>query len=332
MNILLTGGAGYIGSHTAVSLFENGFNPIIVDNFSNSKKAAINHLSSLIDPLIFYELDARDTYKLHEMIKDYDIKGIVHLAAFKSISESIQNPLQYYDNNINSLISVLKAMGESNCNALVFSSSAVIYKENLNYSPISEKHEIEARNPYAHTKLFGEEILNRIIKLDKKIAVSILRYFNPVGAHPSCLIGEDPLFGATNLFPNVIDTISKDKPLKVFGNDYQTHDGTGVRDYIHVMDLADGHVASLEKLLFSKESHLVNLGTGQGYSVLDVVKAFEGVSKLSIKLDFQSRRPGDLGSVFSDSSLASKILSWRPRYDLLDMCQTSWEWSQNLKN
>jgi UDP-glucose 4-epimerase len=326
MNILITGGAGFIGSHTAIVLSKAGHNVIIYDNFCNSKKEVLIQLEKILDKkLIFIEGDVRDIYLLREVFKNYDVEAVIHFAGLKAVGLSTQNPLDYYANNVVGSICLLQVMNSMNVRKLVFSSSATVYGD-PQYLPIDEEHPTNPTNPYGRSKLQTEEILRDLSFSDPYWSIISLRYFNPVGAHESGLIGENPNGVPNNLMPMIMQVgINKLPYLKIYGNDYPTPDGTGIRDYIHVMDLADAHLAALEKLLISDPGFsYFNLGSGKGFSVLEIIKTFEQVNKIFIPVKVSSRRQGDIASCFSDSTLAESSLCWKARKDLETMCANAW--------
>lgn len=344
MNILLTGGAGYIGSHTAVELCNAGYNVFIADNFSNSHRGVLIRLQELTQQKInCFEVDISNTTLIQDILIKNNISAVFHFAAYKSISDSISNPIKYYKNNVGGLLSLLAAMRDSACRRLIYSSSATVYgvvndsglgesSHILNPYKISEECNKGYTNPYAHTKLIGEEILGGIRSANSKWEIGILRYFNPVGAHSSGLIGEFSNDYPCNLIPYVAQVaIGKQKKVKIFGGDYDTHDGTGIRDYIHVEDLASGHLASLKHLL-NYGSHTVNLGTGAGSSVLDVINTYETISNKKIPYEVVARRPGDLDVACADPSLAEKLLGWKATKNLSDICSSSWKWQSMNPN
>lgn len=333
MNILIIGGAGYIGSHTYIALAEAGYTPVILDNFSNSHQAVLERLGSISGEQVICEIgNVCDRSFVEDVIQRHQISAVLHFAAFKSVGGSVSSPLEYYRNNLGGLISLLEAMEATKCRNLVYSSSATVYGDPASV-PIAEDFPRMHTNPYGHTKLVGEDILSALHFANPDWHIGVLRYFNPVGAHQSGLIGEDPNGIPNNLMPCVTQVaVGKRACLNVYGNDYPTHDGTGVRDYIHVVDLAEGHVAALKVLLERGESFTVNLGTGQGYSVLDVVRAFEQVSGQSVPLQVTERRPGDVAECWADSSKAERILGWSAKRSLLDMCADAWKWQQNNPN
>jgi UDP-glucose 4-epimerase len=325
--ILLTGATGYIATHTWVALHEAGFRVLGIDNFSNSSPAVLERLETLIGKKPdFIEADVRDASALEAVFAGDSVDAVVHFAAFKAVGESVAKPLPYFANNVGGLLNLAETMERHGVKAFVFSSSATVYgkPERL---PIDEDAPLAATSPYGATKLMGEEILRELSRADPSWAVALLRYFNPVGAHPSGLIGEDPRGVPNNLMPYVTQVaVGKRARLQVFGADYATPDGTGVRDYIHVVDLAEGHVAALRYLLESKRSITANLGSGRGYSVLELVRAFEQASGRPVPCDIVARRPGDVDACYADPALAERLLGWKTRRDLDAMCADSWRW------
>lgn len=331
--ILLTGATGYIGSHTWVRLLEAGYSVIGLDNFSNSSPHVIERIKQITQrELIFVEGDVQDEQLLSELFEKYSIEGVIHFAALKAVGESVQKPLSYYANNINGLLSLLKVMGSFNCGTFVFSSSATVYHPN-NSIPYVEDMPLGSTSPYGWTKCMSEQILRDLEVSNPDWRIAYLRYFNPVGAHPSGLIGEDPRGVPNNLMPFMTQVaVGKRKELSIFGGDWPTHDGTGVRDYIHVQDLARGHVKAIDYLLNQKKSLTVNLGAGKGYSVLDLVRAFERASGQKIPYQIIDRRSGDIAAFYADASLADELLDWRVEFDLDAMCRDSWRWQSNNPN
>lgn len=325
--ILVTGGTGYIGSHTCVALTQAGHAVTILDNFSNSKPQVLERLESLcVQPPLFVQADIRDAARLDEIFKKKEYDAVIHFAGLKAVGESNEQPLSYYDNNVRGTLDLLGAMQRHGPNCLVFSSSATVYGEPQSV-PIREDAPTKATNPYGRTKLFIEHILRDLHASQPHWKIACLRYFNPVGAHASGLIGEDPLGVPNNLMPYVAQVATGQRAhLNVWGNDYDTADGTGVRDYIHVSDLGEGHVAALAYLQEHAGMITVNLGTGQGYSVLEMVKAFEQASRQKIPFLIGPRRAGDIATCFADPSLASTLLKWRASRDLTQMCQDAWHW------
>lgn len=331
MNILVTGGAGYIGSHTCVELLEAGHQVIVIDNLSNSKEEALHRVAAITGrELTFYQKDLEDRGAVNEIFDNHDINAVIHFAGLKAVGESVEKPLEYYRNNLDSTIVLCQAMQEHGVFNLVFSSSATVYGDPEEV-PITESFPLTAVNPYGRTKLFIEAILKDLHTSDERWNIALLRYFNPVGAHESGRIGEDPTNIPNNLMPYISQVaVGKLEQLSVFGDDYDTHDGTGVRDYIHVVDLADGHLKALNKLQQKPGVVVYNLGTGQGYSVLDMVKAFKEASGQEVPYTITKRRPGDAAVCYADPSKAERELGWKARRDLHQMCRDTWRWqSQN---
>ncbi|MEA1954203.1 MAG: UDP-glucose 4-epimerase GalE [Campylobacterota bacterium] len=328
--IFLTGGAGYIGSHTCVELLENGYEIVVYDNLSNSSKEALKRVEQITSKSItFIEGDIRDEESLVPALKGCD--AVVHFAGLKAVGESVAKPLEYYDNNVQGTLCLLRAMKINCIKTFVFSSSATVYGD-PEYLPLDEAHPLRTTNPYGTTKLMIEDILRDLYKSDDSWKISILRYFNPVGSHKSGLIGEDPSDTPNNLMPYISQTaIGKLECLSVFGDDYNTPDGTGVRDYIHVVDLANAHLKALESLTVS-QCEAINIGTGNGYSVLEVVKAYEKASQKEVKYTIKPRRDGDIASCYADASKAKKILNFKARYNMDNMCQDSWNWQSKNQN
>jgi UDP-glucose 4-epimerase len=330
--ILVTGGAGYIGSHTCVELLTAGLDIIILDNLSNSKRESLNRIKDLGGrDFKFYEIDIRDRKGLDKVFGENNVEAVIHFAGLKAVGESCSLPLEYYDNNVGGTITLCEAMRAAGCKKIVFSSSATVYGEN-NPSPLSEDMPTGVTtNPYGTTKLFIEQILKDLYKSDNSWSVSLLRYFNPIGAHKSGKIGENPNGIPNNLMPYISQVaVGKLPYLKITGNDYDTPDGTGVRDYIHVVDLALGHLKALQKVLRATGCDTYNLGTGKGCSVLEVVAAFEKASGVKIKYEFVDRRPGDIAVCYSNPAKAFLDLGWKATRDLNEMCEDTWRWqSQN---
>ena len=329
--ILVTGGLGYIGSHTVVELIAAGYGVVVLDNLINSSEKVLVRLEKICgQPITFIKADARDRSALNQLFRDHSIDSVIHFAGLKAVGESVAKPLDYFDNNLISTLTVLQAMQAAGVKQIVFSSSATVYG-NPSTVPITENFPLQVTNPYGRTKLMCEEILGDFLAVNPDWAVAILRYFNPVGAHASGLIGEAPNGIPSNLMPYITQVaVGKREKLSIFGNDYSTPDGTGLRDYIHVVDLAKGHVAALRYMEENKRSITVNLGTGKGVSVLDLMNAFQVVSGISIAHQFVGRRPGDVAACYSNPSLASELLGWRTEKDLIEMCADSWRWqSQN---
>lgn len=331
MAILVTGGAGYIGSHTTVELLTAGHEVIILDDFSNSSPKVLDRLKTITGKNIaFYEGSILDKPFLNKIFKENNIEAIIHFAAFKAVGESVKEPLKYYHNNIAGTISLLEVMAENKVKNIVFSSSATVYGMN-NISPLTEDMPTSATNPYGYTKVMMEQILNDVAFADKEWSVTNLRYFNPIGAHESGLIGEAPNGVPNNIMPYITQVaVGKLQELSIFGDDYDTPDGTGVRDYIHVIDLAKGHVLALKDNLATTGSHVYNLGAGQGYSVLDLVKTFEKENNVTIPYTIKPRRAGDIATCYANSNKAKEVLGWTAQKTLADMVRDSWKWqSQN---
>ena len=330
--VLVTGGAGFIGSHTSVELLNAGYDIIILDNFVNSKPESLKRIKELTGKdFKFYQADVRDDEAMTKVFAENKIDAVIHFAGLKSVPQSVKEPLNYYDNNIAGTVCLCRVMDKAGCKKLVFSSSATVYGSK-NPSPLKEDMPTGGTtNPYGTTKYFIEQILQDLCVSDSEWGVSILRYFNPIGAHKSGRIGEDPNGIPGNLMPYITQVaIGKLECLNVCGNDYPTPDGTGVRDYIHVVDLATGHIKALDRLLKVKGCEVYNLGTGKGYSVLDVVKAFEKASGIKINYRIAPRRAGDVACCYADATKAKEVLGWQAQYDIDDMCADSWRWqSQN---
>lgn len=325
--ILVTGGTGYIGSHTVVELMLAGFEVLIVDNFCNSKASVLERIERIVGRRPdFVEADIRDRESMRTLFADYRFDAVIHFAGLKAVGESIAQPLRYYDNNVRGSLVLFETMAEAGVKTLVFSSSATVYGD-PHAVPIREDFPLSATNPYGRSKLMIEEMLGDVARSDAAWRIALLRYFNPVGAHESGLIGEDPHGVPNNLMPYIakvaVGTLAE---LSVFGSDYPTHDGTGVRDYIHVVDLARGHLAALQVLANTEGVLTVNLGTGQGYSVLDVVRAFEVASGRSVPYRIVERRPGDIAACYADPSLAKTLLGWQAQYGIDEMCRDAWQW------
>ena len=329
MKLLLTGGTGYIGSHTAVVLSQAGHDVVLLDNLSNSKHAVLSRLQTILgQPLPFVQADVRDTEAVTRVLNDHGIQAVFHFAGLKAVGESVAQPLHYFANNVQGTVSLLQAMQAAQVHQLVFSSSATVYGE-PKYLPYDELHPTMAINPYGRTKLHIEEMLHDLAASKPAWRIACLRYFNPVGAHHSGLIGEDPLGVPNNLLPLVAQVAAGLRPaLQVFGNDYDTPDGTGVRDYIHVMDLAEGHLAALNFLQNQTGWHAINLGTGQGYSVLEIVKAFEEASGKPVPYNLVPRRAGDLPIYFAQATKAHELLHWQASRGLKQMCEDAWRAQQ----
>ena len=328
MTILVTGGMGYIGSHTCVELLNRGLDVVIVDNLVNSSSESMKRVQAITGKTpVFYDLDVRDEEKLSRVFEEHPIDCAIHFAGLKAVGESVAKPMLYYDNNLNSTITLCRVMEKYGVKRLIFSSSATVYSGD-NEMPLTEDSKTgNCTNPYGWTKYFGEQILRDLAKADRSWSVVLLRYFNPVGAHESGTIGEDPKGIPNNLMPFISQVaVGRRDHLNVFGNDYDTHDGTGVRDYIHVVDLARGHVCAIEYMQKHKGENVFNLGTGMGYSVLDMVKAFERVTGIKIPYEIVARRPGDLATVYSCPDKSAELLGWKAQYNLDDMCRDTWAW------
>lgn len=327
--ILVTGGAGYIGSHTVVELLAQNYQVIIVDNFCNSSELVLERIQQISGKsAIFYQADIADDVALDEIFTRHHIDAVIHFAALKAVGESVREPAKYYENNVAGSLVLFKVMARHNVKSIVFSSSATVYGD-PHTTPINEDFPLSATNPYGWTKLMMEQILRDIYQADNNWSIGLLRYFNPVGAHESGLIGEDPNGIPNNLMPYITQVaVGKLEKLNVFGGDYPTHDGTGVRDYIHVVDLARGHLKALEYLAQHNELLTVNLGTGIGYSVIDVVNAFSKAAGVDIPYVIQPRRAGDVAKYFANPDKAHKLLNWQTEYSLDKMCQDSWNWQR----
>jgi UDP-glucose 4-epimerase len=330
LNILVTGGAGYIGSHTCVELVKKVDKVIIVDNLYNSKVEVLNRIKELTGKdLKFYKTDLLDKENLEKIFIENKIDAVIHFAGLKAVGESVKIPIKYYHNNITGTLNLLEVMKKYNVRKIVFSSSATVYG-NPERVPISEDFSKSTTNPYARTKLIIEEILNDVYISDNEWSIALLRYFNPIGSHESGRMGEDPNGIPNNLMPFITQVaVGKRKELSVFGNDYDTHDGTGVRDYIHVVDLAQGHLKALEKINAVKGCNAYNLGTGIGYSVLDVIKSFEKANNIKIPYKVVERRSGDIDKCYANPEKAFKELNWKAQKNLEDMCRDSWNWQKN---
>lgn len=325
--ILVTGGTGYIGSHTVVELLAAGKDVLILDNYANSSPKVLERIAKISGRApAFREGDIRDVDGLRALFAAHRIEAVIHFAGLKAVGESVEQPLTYYDNNVNGTLCLLQAMRQAGVRRLVFSSSATVYGD-PHRVPIREDFPLQATNPYGRSKLMVEEMLRDLQRAEADWQIAILRYFNPVGAHPSGLIGENPNGIPNNLMPFVAQVaVGKRAQLSVFGNDYPTPDGTGVRDYIHVVDLAQGHLAALAALARSGQSLTVNLGTGQGYSVLDMVRAFEAASGRPVPYQIVARRAGDIATCYADPQLAGELLGWQARRGISEMCADAWRW------
>ena len=332
MKILVTGGTGFIGSHTVCELLDLDYEVVIIDNFSNSKPDVLNKIFEITGKKpIFYEGDVCDKNILNQIFKENDIDAVIHFAGFKAVGESVSKPLMYYRNNIDSTLSLCEVMNEFNCKKLVFSSSATVYgtPERL---PLDEDCRLSTTNPYGSTKLYIEGILRDLYTSDNEWSIAILRYFNPIGAHKSGLIGENPNDIPNNLMPYIVKVANKELPiLSIFGSDYDTHDGTGVRDYIHVVDLALGHIKAIEKVFKGTGCDAYNLGTGNGYSVLDLVNTFSRVNNVTVPYKIVDRRPGDIASCYANPDYALKELNWKAQKGIEEMCRDAWNYVSKQK-
>lgn len=328
--ILVTGGVGYIGSHTCVELLNENYNIIIVDDFSNSKPEVIGNIKKITNKILkLYEGDLCNKELVEKIFKENRIDAVIHFAGYKAVGESVIKPLMYYRNNIDSTLTLLEVMQEHNCKKIVFSSSATVYG-NPERLPIDEKCNLSVTNPYGATKLYIEGILKDLYISDNEWSIAVLRYFNPVGAHESGLIGENPNGIPNNLVPYIVKVANKELPeLSIFGSDYNTPDGTGVRDYIHVIDLAKGHVKSIEKIFKETGIDYYNLGTGKGYSVLDLVKTFERVNNVKVPYKIVARRPGDIAECYASTSYAKEKLGWEAKLSLEDMLESAYKYTKN---
>lgn len=326
-NVLITGGAGYIGSHAAVTLMEAGYRVIIIDNLCNSSLRVLDRLQQLCgDSFEFVQADLRDRIALDKVFAQHSVNSVIHFAGLKAVGESVTQPLQYFDNNVGSTVSLLQAMDRANVRRIIFSSSATVYG-NPQKVPIPETAPLQATSPYGRTKLICEDMLRDLQRADARWQVAILRYFNPVGAHPSGLIGEAPNGVPDNLMPYITQVaVGQRDRLNIYGNDYPTPDGTGVRDYIHVMDLASGHLAALGQLAQHQSSITVNLGSGHGVSVQQLVDTFGRVTGRPIAHGHVARRPGDVAACYADTTLARATLDWQPEHDISRMCEDAWRW------
>ena len=334
MNVLVTGGSGYIGSHTCVELLNEGYGVVVIDNLCNSNPKSLDRVRELTGKdLKFYEGDVRDEALLRKIFAENEIGCVIHFAGLKAVGESVAQPWRYYDNNLNSTLVLTKVMADVGVKKIIFSSSATVYSGD-NEMPLRETSKTgNCTNPYGWTKYMCEQILRDIAFADPEWSVVLLRYFNPVGAHKSGKIGEHPNGIPNNLMPFISQTaIGKRKQLSVFGNDYDTHDGTGVRDYIHVVDLAKGHVAAVDYMESNKGEAVFNLGTGTGYSVLDMVKAFETANGIPVPYVIAPRRPGDLPTCYADPAKTREVLGWTAKHDQTDMCRDTWNWQSKNPN
>ena len=331
MKILVTGGAGYIGSHTCIELIKAGYDLVVVDNLYNSSLESLKRVESLLDcNIFFHKVDVRDKAELTKVFEQYSINGVIHFAGLKAVGESVEKPIEYYDTNVGGTFILADVMREFGCKTFIFSSSATVYGDPYTV-PIKENFPLSVTNPYGRSKLMIEEFLRDVFVADGSWHIALLRYFNPVGAHNSGLIGEDPNDIPNNLMPYISQVaVGKLEKLSIFGGDYGTPDGTCVRDYIHVVDLAKGHVKALQALENKPQVLTVNLGTGNGYSVLDVVKAFENASGKEVPYQIVGRRPGDIATCYADPAYAAERLGWKAECGLDEMCEDTWRWqSQN---
>ncbi len=331
MNILVTGGAGYIGSHTCVELLSSGYEVVVIDNLCNSNAKSLDRVEMLTGKKVkFYEGDVRDEALLRKIFAENEIAAVIHFAGLKAVGESVAQPWRYYDNNLNSTLVLTKVMGEVGCKKIIFSSSATVYSGD-NEMPLRETSKTgNCTNPYGWTKYMTEQILSGMATADKEWSIVLLRYFNPIGAHESGRIGEDPRGIPNNLMPYITQVaVGRREFLSVYGNDYDTPDGTGVRDYIHVVDLSKGHVAAVKYACENLGCEVFNLGTGCGYSVLDMVKAFEEANGLKLPYKIVDRRPGDLATCYSDPGKSAEGLGWKAEKTLVDMCRDSWNWQSS---
>lgn len=333
MAILVTGGAGYIGSHTVIELLADNQDVVVVDDFSNAHPSVLNRIREISGKDFHFEkINILNREAMRDIFQTYDIEAVIHFAGFKAVGESVSKPLAYYENNLTGTIHLMQVMQEFEVKKMVFSSSATVYGDN-NKAPFTENMSTSATNPYGKTKVFIEHFLMDQMVADSEWSFVILRYFNPIGAHESGRIGEDPNGIPNNLMPYISQVaVGKLEQLSIFGDDYDTPDGTGVRDYIHVVDLARGHLSALTYSLKHQGVEIFNLGTGEGYSVLDVVDAFEAANNINIPYQIVDRRPGDIAVSYANPDKAKNILDWEPVYDLKDMCQTAWNWQQNNPN
>jgi len=334
MSILVTGGAGFIGSHTVVELLNSGYDVVVVDNLCNSSRESLLRVEEITGKKVpFYEADILDKDALKDIFEKEKIDSCIHFAGLKAVGESVEKPWLYYNNNIAGTLTLLEVMNEYNVKNIVFSSSATVYGSPAEIPITEECPKGEVTNPYGHTKSMLEQMLMDIQKADNEWNVILLRYFNPIGAHESGRIGENPNGIPNNLMPYITQVaVGRLKCLGVFGNDYPTHDGTGVRDYIHVVDLAIGHVKAIEKIASKPGLKIYNLGTGKGYSVLDIVKNFENASGVDIPYEIKPRRAGDIAECYADPSKAKDELGWVAKYDILRMCEDAWRWQSNNPN
>lgn len=327
--ILVTGGAGFIGSHTCVELLNDGYDVVAVDSLVNSNQESLSRVRQITGkPVVFYKADVRDEQALSRIFESHKITAVIHFAALKAVGESIAKPIEYYNNNLGGLLAILGVMRQHDVRRFVFSSSATVYGA-PERSPIDETFPLSATNPYGQSKLIAEQILRDVVLSDPSWRIAVLRYFNPVGAHESGLIGEDPAGIPNNLMPYVAQVaVGKLDKLHVFGGDYPTPDGSGVRDYIHVVDLALGHLKALDALVARDAGFVVNLGTGRGYSVLEIVKAFEQASGRPVPYEIVARRPGDIAECYANPTTAEKVIGWKAKFGIERMCVDHWRWQE----
>jgi len=333
MKILVTGGAGYIGSHTCLELITSGYEVVVLDNLSNSSLESLKRVKKLLNcQIVFYRGDVCDESILTKIFEEHYIDGVIHFAGLKAVSESVLKPIEYYNNNVSGSFILSSVMKNFGCKTLIFSSSATVYGDSK-VMPINEEFPVSPINPYGRSKLIVENYLKDVFKADNSWSIALLRYFNPVGAHNSGLIGEDSNEIPNNLMPYVAQVaIGKRKKLFIFGDDYDTKDGTGVRDYIHVMDIAKGHIKAMEYLKKESKMLTLNLATGNGFSVLELIHSFESVSGKKIKYDIVDRRVGDVAECYADPFLADKLIGWKAKFQLIDMCEDVWRWQQMNPN
>ena len=332
MKVLVTGGCGFIGSHTCVELLESGYEVVIVDNLSNSKKDVVNKIETITNKKVsFYEVNVCDFKELDKIFEAEQIDAVIHFAGYKAVGESVSKPIMYYRNNLDSTLTLIEVMSKHNIKKLVFSSSATVYGDPEKL-PITEDFPLHTTNPYGTTKLMIEMILRDLYKSDNEWSIALLRYFNPIGAHKSGLIGENPNGIPNNLMPYIVKVANKELPqLSIFGNDYDTKDGTGVRDYIHVVDLAKGHIKAIEKVSKDRGIDAYNLGTGKGYSVLEIVNTFMKVNNVDVPYKIVERRPGDIAACYASTEKANKLLGWKAELEIDEMCKDAYNYVINNK-
>lgn len=332
MKILVTGGCGFIGSHTVVELLEAAYEVVIIDNLSNSKREVLNYMEQITQKKpIFYEGDVADSILLQHIFREHKIDAVIHFAGYKAVGESVQKPLKYYRNNLDSTLTLCEVMQEFGCKRIVFSSSATVYGSPKSL-PIKEDFPLSTTNPYGTTKLMIEQILKDLVIADSTWSIAILRYFNPIGAHQSGLLGENPTDIPNNLMPYIVKVATQELAcLSIFGNDYDTKDGTGVRDYIHVVDLAKGHIKAIEKVMQGPMIDYYNLGTGKGYSVLELVHTFSEVNHVPVNYKIVARRPGDIASCYADPTYAKEQLGWQAEKSIEEMCRDAYRFIEKQK-